>query len=94
MILKQTAALIAAVQEQTKAIERQTLAIEKQAAPVRESGKRKRVEDIAADAGNQQETSATDSQTSVPEKLVSSSLKGTGLQTRVRAYRQQGGRRR
>ena len=79
LILKQTAALIAAVQEQTKAIERQTLAIEKQAAPVRESGKRKRVEDIAADAGNQQETSATDSQTSAAEKLLSSSLNGKGL---------------
>ena len=71
LMLKQTAALIAAVQEQTKAIE-------KLAAPVRESGKRKRAEDTAADAGNERETSATDSQTSAAEKLVSSSLNGKG----------------
>ena len=71
LMLKQTAALIAAVQEQTKAIE-------KLAAPLRESGKRKRVEGTSADAGNQQETSATDSQTSAAEKLLSSSLKGKG----------------
>ena len=71
LMLKQTAALVAAVQEQTKAIE-------KLAAPARESGKRKRVEGPAADAGNQQETSATDSQTSAAEKLLSSSLKGKG----------------
>ena len=71
LLLKQTAALIAAVQEQTKANE-------KLAAPVRESGKRKRAEDTAADAGNERETSATDSQTSAAEKLVSSSLKGKG----------------
>ena len=70
-IEKQNAAILAAMQEQTRAIE-------KLAAPARESGKRKRVEGTSADAGNQQETSATDSQTSVPEKLVSSSLKGTG----------------
>ena len=71
LLLKQTAALIAAVQEQTKANE-------KLAAPVRESGKRKRAEDTAADAGNERETSATDSQTSAAEKLVSSSLNGKG----------------
>ena len=70
-IEKQNAAILAAMQEQTRAIE-------KLAAPARESRKRKRVEGTSADAGNQQETSATDSQTSVPEKLVSSSLKGTG----------------
>ena len=71
LMLKQTAALIAAVQEQTKAIE-------KLAAPARGSGKRKRVEDTAADAGNERETNATDSQTSAAEKLLSSSLKGKG----------------
>ena len=71
LMLKQTAALIAAVQEQTKAIE-------KLAAPARESGKRKRAEETAAGAGNERETSATDSQTSAAEKLVSSSLNGKG----------------
>ena len=71
LMLKQTAALIAAVKEQTQAIE-------KLAVPARESGKRKRAEETAADAGNQRETSATDSQTSAAEKLMSSSLNGKG----------------
>ena len=71
LMLKQTAALIAAVQEQTKAIE-------KLAALARESGKRKRAEETAAGYGNERETSATDSQTSAAEKLVTSSLNGKG----------------
>ena len=64
VFVKQNAAILAAMQEQsraterqTRAIERQTLAIEKLAAPgrpARESGKRKRVEGASADAANQQ----------------------------------------
>ena len=70
-LLKQNAAILAAIQEHAKAIE-------KLAAPTREIGKRKRVEGTSADAANQQETNATDSQTSAADKLVSSSLKGKG----------------
>ena len=63
VVIKQNAAILAAMQEQsraterqTRAIERQTLAIKKLAAPgrpARESGKRKRVEGTSADAGNE-----------------------------------------
>ena len=78
-LLKQNAAILAAIQEHAKAIE-------KLAAPTREIGKRKRVEGTSADAANQQETNATDSQTSAADKLVSSSLKGKGNCRRGRGH--------
>ena len=95
LVLKQTAALIVAVQEQTKAslkaiekqnaailaaMQEQTRAIEKLSSPLRESGKRKRVEGTSAAAGNKRATSATNSQTSAAEKLVSSSRKDKGTE--------------